>query len=126
MHINYHNRFLITVISQPGDTTICKGEETVFTCVLDLTNSHTRYTDLEWYTFTNTSNIELLDPHEERINFLIRTTGSTISSSLNIINAVSSYTGYFWVGTPSFSACNVSLTVLAGTSAYVASEYNLI
>ena len=114
------------MISQPYDTTICEGMGAVFTCVLNLTISHTRYTDLEWYKFTNASYIELLDPYEERINFLIRTTGNTTSSSLNIINAVSSYTGYFWVGTPSFTVCNVSLTVLAGTSTYVASEYNLI
>ena len=104
----------ITVISQPDDATICKGEELVFTCVLNLTNNHTRYTDLEWYKFTNASNIEVLDPYEERINFLIRTAGNTISSSLNITNAINSYTGYFWIGTSSFNVCNVSLTV--GTS----------
>ena len=104
------------MISQPDDVTICKGEEAVFTCVLNLTNVHTRYTDLEWYKFTNASNIEVLDPYEERINFLIRTTGNTISSSLNINNAVTPYTGYYWIETSSFSACIVSLTVLEGTS----------
>ena len=100
----------ITVISQPNDITVCEGMEVVFTCVLNLTNSNTRYTDLEWYKFTSTSNTEVLDPYEEKINFLIRTTGNTISSSLNITNVVS---GYFWVGTSLFNVCNVSLTVLA-------------
>ena len=104
------------MISQPDDVTICKGEEAVFTCVLNLTNIHTRYTDLEWYKFTNAINIEVLDPYEERINFLIRTTGNTISISLNINNAVTPYTGYYWIETSSFSAYNVSLTVLEGTS----------
>ena len=110
MHISLVCLFFI-VISQPDDATICKGEDAVFTCVLDLTNGHTRYTDLKWYKFTNTSNIEVLDPYEERINFLICTTGNTISSSLNITNAINSCAGYFWIGTSSFSVCNVSLTV---------------
>ena len=102
----------------------------MFTCALNLTNSHTRYTDLEWYKFTNASSIEVLDPYEERINFLIRTTGNTISSSLNINNAIISYSGYYWIETSSFSACNVSLTALEDTNMYIrsyctlASEYD--
>ena len=102
----------ITVISQPDDVTICKGREAVFTCVLNLTNSNTRYTDLEWYKFTRANNIEALDPYEEKINFLIHTTGNTISSSLNVANATNAVSGYFWVGTTSFNVCNVSLTVV--------------
>ena len=114
MHVMSVYLFIVTVISQPDDVTVCKGREAVFTCVLNLTNSNTRYTDLEWYKFTSKSNTKLLDPYKKRINFLIRTTGNTISSSLNIANVVSSFTGYFWIGTPSFNVCNVSLTV--GTS----------
>ena len=109
MYIMSTQLFVVTVISQPDDVTVCKGREAVFTCVLNLTNSNTRYTDLEWYKFTSTSNTELLNPYEERINFLVRTAGNTISSSLNITNA---NTGYFWIGTPSFNVCNASLTVL--------------
>ena len=110
------------MISQPDDVTILKGHEAMFTCALKLTNDNTRYTDLEWYKLTkNTNTIERMDPYEERINFLIRTTGNTTSSTLNITNAVTSYTGYYWVGTPSFNVCNVSLTVklLTGTCTYV-------
>ena len=102
------------MISHPDDAIVCKGRDAVFTCVLNVTNSNTRYTDLEWYKLTNASKIELLDPYEERINFLIRTSGNTISSSLNITNAINSYTGYFWIGTSSFSVCNVSIAI--GTS----------
>ena len=90
-------------ISQPDDVTICKGRDAVFTGVLNITNSNTRYTDLEWYKITSTSNVELLDPYEERINFLIHTltTRNTISSSLSITKAIS---GYFRPGVriPSF------------------------
>ena len=104
----------ITVISQPDDVTICKGREAVLTCVLNLTNSNTRYTDLEWYKFTSTSNTEVLDPYEEKINFLICTTGNTINSS-NVANATNAVSGYFWIGAPSFNVCNVSLTVGTNT-----------
>ena len=114
----YYVIFYIIVIIQPDDVTICSGREAVFTCVLNLTDGNTRYNDLEWYGFKRSTNtIELLDPYEGRINFHIRTTGHTISNSLNITNAIKSYTGYFWVGTPSLNVCNASLTVL--TSTYV-------
>ena len=82
------------MITQPDDVTILKGHEAMFTCALKLTNDNTRYTDLEWYKLTKSTNtIERMNPYEERINFFIRTTGNTISSSLNITNAVISYTG---------------------------------
>ena len=112
--------YFIIVISQPDDVTILKGYEAMFTCALKLTDGNTRYTDLEWYRFTKSTNtIERMDPYEERINFVIRTTGNTTSSSLNITNAIASYNGYYWVGTPSFNVCNVSLTVKVLTGMYV-------
>ena len=115
MYINF-----IIVISQPNDVTILKGHEAMFTCALKLTNDNTRYTDLEWYKLTKSTNtIERMDPYEERINFIIHTTGNTISSSLNITNAITSYNGYYWVGTPSFNVCNVSLTVKVLTGTYI-------
>ena len=73
MYIMSTQLFVITVISQPDDVTVCKGRDAVFTCILNLTNSNTRYTDLEWYKFTSTSSTEVLDPYEEMINFLIHT-----------------------------------------------------
>ena len=107
--------FFTTVISQPDDVTICKGKEAMFTCVL---NSNIRSNDVQWYRFIkDTSTTETVDPNGENINFLTRTIGSTINSSLTITNAIKSYTGYFWVGTPSLNVCNASLTV--GTSMYV-------
>ena len=103
------------VISQPDDVTICEGKEAVFTCVL---NSNIRTDDVQWYRFIkDTSTTEMVDPNGENINFLTSTTGSTINSSLTITDLRKSYTGYFWVATPSLNVCNASLTVL--TSMYV-------
>ena len=104
------------MISQPDDVTICKGEGAVFTCVL---NSNIRSDDVQWYGFIkDTSTTEMVDLNGENINFLTHTIiGSTISSTHTITNVRKSYTGYFWVGTPSLNACNASLTVL--TSTYV-------
>ena len=104
-----------TVISQPDDVTICEGRGAVFTCVL---NSNIRSDDVQWYRFIkDTSTTEMVDPNGGNINFLTRIIGSTINSSLTITNAIKSYTGYFWVGTPSLNVCNASLTVT--TSMYV-------
>ena len=104
-----------TVISQPDDVTICKGEGAVFTCVL---NSNISSDDVQWYRFIkDTSTTEMVDPNGRNINFLTSTIGSTTNSSLTITDAIKSYTGYFWVGTPSLNVCNTSLTVL--TSTYV-------
>ena len=95
------------MINQPDDVTICEGRGAVFTCVL---NSNIRSDDVQWYRFIkDTSTTEMVDPNGD---FLTRTNGNT-SSSLTITNAIRSYTGYFWVGTPSLNVCNASLTVLA-------------
>ena len=105
------------MISEPDDVTVCEGEGAVFTCIL---NSNIRSDDVQWYRFIkDTSTTETVNPNGENINFLTRTNGSTINSSLNITNAIKSYTGYFWVGTPSLIICNASLTVTA--SMYVCS-----
>ena len=119
------------MISQPDNVTTCEGRGAVFTCVL---NSNISSDDVQWYRFIkDTSTIEMVDPNGENINFLTHTTvssstinngsavnngntvnnnGSTTNSSLIITNAIKSYTGYFWVGTPSLNVCNASLTVL--------------
>ena len=81
----------------------------MFTCVL---NSNIRSDDVQWYRFIkDTSTTEMVDPNGENINFLNHTNGNTINTSLTITNARKSYTGYLWVGTSSFNACNASLTV---------------
>ena len=115
------NKFSTTVISQPDDATICEGGGTMFTCVL---NSNIRSDDVQWYRFIkDTSTTEMVDPNGGNINFLTRTIGGT-NSSLTITNAIKSYTGYFWVGTPSLNICNASLTVL--TSTYVCIHIRIV
>ena len=98
------------MISEPDNVTICEGEGAVFTCVL---NSNIRSDDVQWYRFIkDTSTTVMVDPNGGNINFLTHTNGS---SSLTITNAIKSYTGYFWVGTPSLNVCNASLTVVTST-----------
>ena len=87
----------------------------MFTCVL---NDSIRSDEVQWYRFIkNTSTTEMVDPNGDNIYFDTDTIGNTTSSSLTITNVIKSYTGYFWVGTPSLNVCNASLTVL--TSMYV-------
>ena len=98
------------MIGQPDDVTTCEGEGAVFTCVL---NSSIRSDDVQWYRFIkDTSTTEMVDRSGGNINFVNRTTGNITNSSLTITNATKSYTGYFWVGTPSLNVCNASLTIL--------------
>ena len=100
----------IIVISEPDDVTVCEGKEIVFTCVL---NSNISSDDVQWYRFIkDTSSIEMVYHDGDNINFITDTIGNTTSSSLTITNVIKAYTGYFWVGTPSLTVCNASLTVL--------------
>ena len=83
------------------------------TCVL---NSNIRSDDVQWYRFIkDSSTTEMVDQDGDNINFDTDTIGNATSSSLTITNVIKSYTGYFWVGTPSLNVCNASLTVLAST-----------
>ena len=95
------------MISQPDNVTICEGEGAVFTCVL---NTSIRSDDVQWYRFImNTSTTTTVG---DNFDLLTYTEENTTSSSLTITNAIKSYTGYFWVGTPSLNVCNASLTVV--------------
>ena len=102
------------MISEPDDVTICEGEGAVFTCVL---NSNIRSDDVQWYRFIQDINTTVMVDPNINITIMNQTNGSTTSSSLTITNAIKSYTGYFWVVTPSLNVCNASLTV--GRSMFV-------
>ena len=98
------------VISKPDDVTICKGRSTTFTCVLDNSISSG---DVQWYRFIQDINTTVMvDPQGSNIHFTTSTDNNTLTTDLTITNAMQSYTGYYWVGTPSVNVCNVSLTVL--------------
>ena len=109
-YYTYVYTYVAIVISEPHDVTVCEGREAVLTCVL---NSNIRSDDVQWYRFIkDTSTTEMVDPNEDDIYFITDTIGNTTSSSLTITNVIKSYTGYFWVVTPSLTVCNASLTVL--------------
>ena len=99
-----------TVIDEPDDVTVCEGREVVLTCVL---NSNIRSDDVQWYRLIkDTGATEMVDPDGANINFVTDTIGNATRSSLTISNVIKSYTGYFWVVTPSLNVCNASLIVL--------------
>ena len=72
---------------------------------------------VQWYRFIeDTSTTEMVDPDGDNINFITNTIGSQTSSTLTIINVTKSYTGYFFIRTPSLNnVCVASLHVLAST-----------
>ena len=106
--------FSTVVISAPDDVARCEGEEAVFTCVLDTTNNNINSDDVQWYRLVKDTGItEMVDQQDSNIHFTTSTINNTLTSQLNISSTVKSHTGYYWVGTPSFDVCNVSLTVLA-------------
>ena len=103
------------VISEPDDVTVCEGREAVFTCVLNSNISD----DVKWYRFIkDTGTTEMLDLGKENFNFTIDPeenddkNATNSSLVLTITDVIKSYTGYFWVRTPSLNVCNASLTVL--------------
>ena len=109
-----------TVISEPGDVTVCEGREAVFTCVL---NGNMSSDDVQWYRFIkDTNTTEIVDPDGENIMYTAEIEESdnenTTSSSLTITNVIKFDTGYFWVGTPSLNVCNASLTVTKSMYVY--------
>ena len=109
MHIIF---FSTTVIIKPNDVTVCEGRKAVFTCVLDTANNNINSNDVQWYRLVKDTGItEMVDQEDSNIHFTTSTINNTLTSQLNITSASKSYTGYYWVGTPSFNVCNVSLTV---------------
>ena len=120
---SYVHTYFPTVISQPDDVTICEGEGVVFTCVL---NNNIRSDDVQWYRFIKDTSITVMvDPNGGNIYFYTHTNGNTTSSSLTITNAIKSYTGYFWVGTPSLNVCNASFTII-GTRRSIHYSYSIM
>ena len=129
------------MISEPDDVTVCEGEGAVFTCVLNSnirsddvqwyrfikdTNTtvmvdpnggninfrtHTIVVTINNRTAISNGNATNNESTANTSTTLISTENRT-SSSLTVTNALKSYTGYFWVGTPSRNVCNASLTVL--------------
>ena len=131
------------MISQPDDVTICEGEEAVFTCVLNsnIRSDDVQW----YRFIKDTSTTVMVDPNggnnfitnttvvtknngnisngNATNNGTTVNNGSTalisneneIRSSLTITNVRISFTGYFWVGTPSLNVCNASLTVQKST-----------
>ena len=105
----WHYKAFITVISEPDDVTVCEGKSTTFTCVLDSSISSD---DVQWYRLIeDTSTAEMVDLQGNNFDLTTSTINNTINSSLNITNAIKSYTGYYWVRLPSDDVCNASLTV---------------
>ena len=106
--------FSTTVIAEPDNVTVCEGKQAVFTCVLNTTISNVNSSDVQWYRLVKDTGItEMVDQQDSNIHFTTSTINNTMNSSLAITSTVKSHTGYYWVGTPSFNVCNVSLTVLA-------------
>ena len=105
--------FSTIVISKPDDVIVCEGKEEVaaFTCVLNTTNNITS-SDVQWYRLVKDTGItEMVDQQGNNIHFTTSTINNTLTSQLTITSASKSHTAYYWVGTPSFNVCNVSLTV---------------
>ena len=107
----YHDPFVCyftIVISEPNDVTVCEGKEAVFTCVLNTTNNNINSDDVQWYRLVKDTGItEMIDEYGQNILYV-----TNLTSTLTILTARQSYTGYFWVKTPSDTVCNASLTVL--------------
>ena len=104
--------FFTIVIKEPNDIVVCEGKEAVFTCVLNTTNNSINSNDVQWYRLVKDTGItEMVDQQDSNIHFTTSTINNTLTGQLTITSTRKSHTGYYWVVTPSFYACNVSLIV---------------
>ena len=103
-----------TVIKEPVDVTLCKGEQiAIFTCVLDGTiNSN----DVQWHRLIkDTGTTGMVNLSNDHYTTAFTRTGNTLTNSLTVTNA-RQYAGYYWITLPNDDVCNVSLTVLDAES----------
>ena len=108
------------VIGEPDNVTVCEGRSATFTCVLD---SSITSGDLQWYRLLKDSNSSEMVAQGNNIYFTNFTINNILNTTLNITNAIKSYTGYYWVGTTSLNVCNVSLTVATSMYVYVCMQF---
>ena len=96
------------VISHPRNVTICEGEEAIFTCVLNVT-----ITDhyVRWYLLRKDHDMPIKIGSNNRISYSVINETTT---TLIVHDAAITLAGFYWVKTPNFNACNVSLNVLKG------------
>ena len=86
----------------------------MFTCVLEanISNSNIKSDDLRWYRLIKDTSTEEGVNQSSNIHFTTSTINSTWTINLTISNAITSYTGYYWVRLPpDDDVCNVSVTV---------------
>ena len=130
MYVHSYSYFISTiVISEPDDVTVCKEKEeaAVFTCVLNTTDNNINSDDLQWYRLVKDTGItEMVDQQDSNIHFTTSAINNTLTSQLTIISASKSHTGYYWVGTPSFNVCNVSLIVTTSMLIHTITQINNI
>ena len=68
-----------------------------------------------------------VDQQGSNIHFTTSTINNTVTTILTVTNAIESYTGYYFVGTPYRSECNTSLTVTASMcNTVVASTFSYL
>ena len=108
MYIAKYTQYLLCTIVI-NNVTVSEEGQAVFTCVLNKTNARD---DVWWYRLIKDTNTAERVNQSSNINFTTSTINNTLTSSLTITNARRSYTGYYWVGTPSVNVCNISLTIL--------------
>ena len=103
-----HNVYFTTVISEPDDVIICEGRSTIFTCVL---NGSISRRDVQWYRILKDTGTTERVGRLEDFTVVPIVSQNSFTTTLYIFNAIKSYTGYYWVKSPSGDVCNVSLTV---------------
>ena len=111
----YVHIYLFIVTREPDDVTVCEGSKADFNCLLDTTDSSISSDNIQWYRFVKNTGITEIIVRDDT-NILLRnyTIENELTVTLYITSARKSYTGYYWVETPSFNVCNASLIVSTG------------
>ena len=89
----------VTVITQPDNTTTCKGGAAVFTCIMDIRNVSISIEDIRWWRKREDNNMTItLSPNLKRYNITNIINEHKLTSFLVITDVRLVDFGPYWLG----------------------------
>ena len=124
--------FIVTVIDQPDNVTVCLGGTVVFTCVMDITNVSISEEDVKWWRIRTDhaqSSIKVrtqLPKNTRRYKVTNTINNKRLNSTLMITNVISTLNGSYWPGLMENSElCDMAFLSIIGKTNYVyRDDYN--
>ena len=90
--------YLVAVITQPDNTTVCEGGTAVFTCEMDSLNVDVSLVDVKWWRTREDQNLNVTVNTQglRRLNVNNSISEGTLTSTLMITDVRSNHIGPYW------------------------------